>query len=94
MIVKKQTTKACCGSTVTILVADKPIRKHQIEIFKTAGFKFPDNYYQAGVFYAHRDGLIATCSYGSIKISIRCVGADCFKMLEKFEELLDEAIKL
>lgn len=94
MITKKSTTKACCGSTVIVLVADKPIKKHQIEIFKTAGFKLPDNYYQAGVFYAHKDGLIATCSYGSLKMSVRCAGIDCLNMMSEFEKLLGEAINL
>lgn len=92
-MIKKQTHKSCCGSSVTFFVTDEPLLKNQIDVFKEAGFKFPDNFLKAGIFYAHKDGLVATCAYGSRRIAVRCSGSQCGELITKFENILGETVR-
>lgn len=85
--------KACCGSTNTILESDKPIRKSHVKAFKEAKYFIPDNFFQAGIFYAQFGNLIVTSSYGSNRFSIRCTGGTkCDEQISAFEAVLEKVL--
>ena len=73
-------------------MTDKAIRKSQARIFKDAGYLVPDNFFNVGVFYVHKDGLYATGTYGSTNIQIRCNGTTCKNKVDAFVALLEQAI--
>jgi hypothetical protein len=91
MAIRIHTVKSCCGSSSTILETDKPLRKYQVDVFKAAGYVIPDNFFNSGVFYAQKDGLIATGSFGTNKISLR-VSARSKDLVEEFSQLLEIAV--
>jgi hypothetical protein len=94
MPLKRHVVKSCCGSSNIIIETEKPIRKPQSKVFREAGYFLPENFFQAGIFYVQLKQLIATASYGTNKINIRCSGADCESQLAEFESLLERAISL
>lgn len=91
MAIKTHIVKACCGSSTTILETDKPLRKYQVDVFKEAGYVIPDNFFNSGVFYAQKNGLVATCSFGSNKINLRLSG-NGKDLVDEFCKLLEAAI--
>lgn len=87
--------KACCGAAVFYFEADKPIKKHQLQHFINAGYFSPQNFIDAGVFYVEiGNKLIASASFGSTRISVRCNGDKCAEHLDSFQALLETAINL
>jgi hypothetical protein len=91
MAIKTHTIKSCCGNSSTILETDKPLRKYQVDVFKQAGYVIPDNFFNSGVFYAQKDGLIATGSFGTNKISLR-VSPRSQDLIQEFSQLLEAAV--
>lgn len=91
MAVKTHVVKSCCGSSNTVLELDKPLRKYQVDVFKEAGYVLPDNFFNSGVFYAQKNGLIATASFGTNKISVRVSGKGS-ALIPEFIQLLEAAI--
>lgn len=90
----RRVTKGCCGRTSILMVADKPIMKNHIPIFKQAGFLVPDNYQKAGLFYAKKGAMIATATFGIKNINIRCSGSGCQESINEFEALLKKVEQL
>lgn len=88
---KRNKYKACCGNQVYLITLDKPIRKSQIEIFKTAGFSVPDNFFNSGIFYVKKGDLIGTCAYGTTQINLRAGNTVTEKDVDAFQELLEKA---
>lgn len=89
-MVQRRTTKGCCGRTSILMIADKPIMKTHIPIFKAAGFLVPDNYQKAGLFYAKKSSMIATATFGIRNVNIRCSGSGCQEAINEFEALLEK----
>ena len=77
-----------------ILELDKPIRKSQMQVFKDAGYMVPDNFYHNGVFYVQKTNLVATCAYGTKRISVRCHGPGCDDKISAFSDLIEKAVNL
>jgi len=75
-----------------MLVTDRPVSKLHLQFFIDAGYNVPPRYIQGGLFYASKDGLIATATFGITKINIRCTGANREQKIKDFEELLERAI--
>jgi hypothetical protein len=92
MSLKRNVVKSCCGSSNIIITIDKPIRKSQMHVFREAEFFVPENFFQAGIFYIQNKQLIATASFGSNRINLRCTGSDCEAQISFFEILLEKAI--
>lgn len=92
MPIKRHVVKSCCGKSAFIFEADKPIRKFQLHVFTDADFTAPSNFQSIGVFYVRRNNVVATTSFGSRKINVKCFGDDCDKRLNELEELLDIAV--
>jgi hypothetical protein len=84
--------KSCCNSVSYLFETEKPIRKSQLRFFLQAGYLIPDHYSNSGIFYAQKNRLIATASFGVTKISVKCSGPDCLQKLDEFEKLLDTAV--
>ena len=59
-----------------------------ISLFTTSGYFIHNKYATSGLFYAKKDGLIATSTFGSTKLSIRCSGSNCTQTIIDFETLL------
>lgn len=91
-MITRHIVKSCCNSNGFVFEMDKPIRKSQMKIFKEAGYLVPDNFLVAGLFYVQKDFLIATASFGSNKISVRCNGEKCSDYLDNFQFNLEKAI--
>ena len=91
MAIKRHVVNSCCGKKAFIFEADKPIRKFQLHVFTDAGFVAPSNFQGIGVFYVRNKNIVATTSFGSRRINVKCFGIDCEKRLDEFEELLDMA---
>lgn len=91
MAVKTYLVKSCCGSSTTILETDKPLKKYQVDVFKEAGYIIPDNFFNSGVFYAQKGGLVATGSFGANKFNLRIAGSGK-DLIEEFSKLLEAAV--
>jgi len=70
------------------MIAEKPVMKNHVQLFKDAGFVVPDNYVKAGMFYAKKGSMIATATFGIKNVNIRCSGAGCQDSINQFEALL------
>lgn len=91
MAIKHYVVKSCCGNSTTIIEVDKPLRKYQVDVFRNAGYIIPDNFYNSGVFYAQKGGLIATASFGTNRINIRVTG-NGQDLVPEFSQLLEAAV--
>ncbi len=87
-MVQRRVTHGCCGRTSILMIAEKPIQKHHIPLFRAAGYIIPDNYTKAGLFYAKKGTMIATATYGIKNINIRCSGTGCTETINEFEALV------
>lgn len=83
--------KSCCGSNSFVFEVNKPIKKNHLQKFKDAGYSVPQNFAIAGVFYVCMNNLIATSSFGSTKIQVKCHG-NCKQIMDNFGKLLDEVV--
>ena len=92
MAIKRRVIQACCGRKSFIFEIEKPIRKFQISILEGAGYSAPDNFKKAGIFYVRKGNLVATASYGTRMVKIRCHGNTCAEQLDQFENILEQAI--
>ena len=88
MPVSKHSVKSCCRSKSYIFEIDKAINKSHLDLFKAAGYVAPPNFAAAGVFYVRGHGLVATTSFGSRKINVKCSGNECPQVLSSFEQIL------
>lgn len=93
-MITRHIVKSCCQNVSQIFQTDKPIIKSQMQVFRDAGFLVPENFFNAGVFYVQSTGLIATSSFGTTQIHVRCNGSNCEDLLNNFERLLEQAINL
>jgi len=93
-MITKHIVKSCCGSSGFIFEMDKPIKKNQMTLFQDNGYLIPEVYLNAGIAYIQKQFLIATGSFGSTKLSVRCNGGTCTELLNEFESLLEKAINL
>ena len=93
-LIKKHKIKSCCGSEASIFETERPIRKYQVDIFRTSGFNVPPNFLKHGIFYVTNGKLVATGPYGSNRINVKCSGNECGKLLFEFENLLKKAIQM
>ena len=87
-MVTKKLTKGCCGKQMVIFDSEKPIRKQHIDLFKEAGFNITDAYVKSGLFYAKKDGMIATSTLGIRNVNIKCSGPKCEDVIDEFEKIL------
>lgn len=89
MIVKHVVKQCCGGKKSWIFQTQSPVRKDFIEVFEQNGFVTLPHFVKSGLFYIQRGGLIATASFGSTKIQVRC-GASNLDLVDIFEKILDE----
>jgi len=85
-----KTIKSCCGSSVKMVVFDKPIRKTHAILFKNAGYFIPDSFFQVGIFYAQLGSFIIQGSYGNTTLNINCSGQDCENKIKTFVDLAEQ----
>ena len=84
---KKILVKSCCGGQQYVYTLDSAIKKSHIESFKESGYIVPQHFYEAGLFYVQKDGVIASSPFGSTKIKVR-FSQKAQDQLQKFEELI------
>lgn len=89
MIIKHAIKSCCGGGKAFIFQTQSPVRKNHIEAFEKAGFVTLPHYVKSGLFYIQRGGLVATASFGSTKIQVRCANANA-DIMAQFEKILDE----
>lgn len=90
-MITKHVIKSCCGGTKSfIFQTQKAVRKQHIETFEKSGYVTLPHYVKSGLFYIQKKGLIATASFGSTKIQVRCSTANAAELLAEFEKILDE----
>lgn len=90
-MIKKTTVQSCCGSATLLFTTDRPIRRHQVKAFESAGWTVPESHLQAGLFYAYKGGVYCSAALGSntFKVSMRG-GLDTSEL----EGLLDSATNI
>jgi len=86
-VITKQIVKSCCGSKSLIFTTEKPVKKIFLDRFQQEGYLA--HFSKVGLFYVQRRGLIATGSYGSTRIQVRCSPANEI-LIGEFEKLIDE----
>lgn len=86
-MVQRKVTKSCCGKASIVLVLKKPARMHHVDLFKSKGFQVPDIYLKAGLLYAKKNGMIATCTFGICTVNVRCTGNDCDSIVNELESV-------
>ena len=91
-MVTRKVIKACCGRQTFVFQLDKPIRKFQINVLEGLGYQAPQNFKDTGIFYVRKGQLIATASYGTRMIKVRCHGGNCPDQINEFETSIEQAI--
>jgi len=96
LIISKTTTSGCCGNSngTTIMYLEKPIMKAHVQAFLNAGYLAPSRYIDQGFFYVRRNGLVANCTFGSNKVTVRCNAAQRDEKLKQFQDTLEETMLL
>lgn len=89
-MIVRHVTKSCCGSKTFIFETEQPVNKAHLDYFNERGFVTPHFYTKANVFYVQTDGLIATCSFGTRKVHVRCNSKKADQLLATFEAMLDD----
>jgi hypothetical protein len=93
--IRRNIVKSCCGGNNSITIyMDRPICKHQVYVFKDAGFTVPEHYLNSGMFYVRKDTLVASASFGMTKVNVRCGAFRREEQLTEFENLLETAINI
>jgi hypothetical protein len=92
-MINKINVRSCCGNKAFIFESQKPVKKNHLDSFEKAGYIIPKQFSNVGLFYVQNSGLIATASFGSTRVQVRCSGNNCEELLKKFELLLDEVLK-
>lgn len=93
MTVTRNYVKGCCGGSGTIVFyTDRPIVKHQVQVFKDAGYTVPEHYLNNGIFYVRKESLFGTASFGMTKVNVRCGLHRRDELLNEFEQVLEKAI--
>ena len=88
----RTTTGSCCNSVSHLFETNKPILKKQLSFFRDAGYLLPHHFTTSGIFYVQKKALIATGSFKTTRISVRCSGLTCADKLDDFEATLDNAV--
>ncbi len=90
-MIKRHVVKSCCvGGKAYLCECDTAVNRSHIDAFKQVGFVAPEQYSRSGVFYVEFKGLIATCAFGSTRLNVKCVSANCGQLLDMFETILDQ----
>lgn len=92
-LVTRDQIKSCCGSASFVFQLKKAIKKSHISLFKAQGYSVPKNFLDIGIFYVQKGNLVATASFGATRISVRCNGNDCGKMMDELQLLFEVALK-
>jgi hypothetical protein len=91
MASKRHLVKSCCGSVAYLFEISQPVTPKTLDFFKHAGYTTSEIHQKIGVFFVEKQGLMATGPYGSNKIQVRCMSANCSQMLDAFDNTLTEA---
>lgn len=87
--------QSCCGGSNASIVyhTDKPIKASQMFVFREEdGWVKPPHYISQGIFYTRKNGLAASSSFGTTKITVKVGEHDKEAKLVEFEMLLEQAI--
>ena len=87
-MIKKIKLKTSCNSKALILESNIIVKKNYLEVFLSKGFTSPGSYVNSGLFYVQQGNFVATCSFGTNRINIRCSGNDCEEKIQNFENIL------
>ena len=88
-MITRHVVKTCCGNKSFIFETQKPLKRTHLEEFQKAGYLAPQQFVKVGLFYVQKNGLIATSSFGTTKLQVRCNSKNCDELLNSFEKLLD-----
>ena len=94
MFISKKSIGGCCGNkgSIQTIYLEKPVNAGHISFFKNAGYIVPEQYLKTGIFYVRRDGLVASSTFGSNKITVRSNSANREEKIKSFEETLETAL--
>lgn len=78
---------------------DKTITKDTLKVFEDDNTNIPEgaekwiippHYVTSGIFYVRRNGLVATTSFGTTKITVKCGLTNRDQKLDEFQKLLEK----
>lgn len=83
----KQQVKSCCGKTAFVYTLDRGILPAEAAQFTSKGFLVPERYSKNGFFYCRKGILLASCSFGVKKMSVKCSSSTSSEMVD-FDSVL------
>lgn len=100
MAIKRTISKSCCGGSngTVMFYLDKTLTKNVLIAFENANLNIPDgeerwiippHYEKSGIFYVRKNGLVATTSFGTTRITIKVGAHERDKKLDEFEKILE-----
>lgn len=89
-MIKKRVVKSCCGGKSWLYETENPVNKIHLEEFLTHGFSTSPHFMKSGIFYIQKKTLIASCSFGTRKVTVRSSGQEL--VLTEFEQLLETIV--
>lgn len=95
MPIKRTVSQGCCGNSGSTILfyLDKPITKNALPTFIDANYIVPSHYATSGIFYVRSpEGLVATGSFGTTKITVKCGNFERDRKLDEFQTLLEQAL--
>jgi len=92
MTVKRYQKKRCCGKVGHIFEAPKPVLKKHVPAFRKAGYIVNDANVKMNRFQASKDGLTATCMFGTNRLDVNCGRSTCRQALDQFANILDRIV--
>ncbi len=87
--VKESITSSCCGRFQISFEINKPLSRDNLKLFLDNGFIESKKFIDAGIFYVEDNNIIASCTFGSNRIEIKCKNKDkCQESSVKFKKAL------
>ena len=95
MSIKRTVSQGCCGnnSATIYFYLDKTITSKVVPFFEAANYIVPSHYTSSGIFYVRSpEGLVASGSYGTTKLTIKCSSHERDRKLDDFQKILEQAL--
>jgi hypothetical protein len=85
-----QASCASCGGTGAALKLSSPLSVNFLPFFRDAGFTEQPSFTKAGMFYVENQELIATGSFNTKILQLKCKYKDCSDSISIVEGLLSK----
>lgn len=88
MEVKKFSVSACCGKTAIAFKLNTILSKTLLNDLVSKGFVESKHFTAAGMMYVENQSIIASGTFGSDILNVKCKISNCSNFVDEFESLL------